>query len=93
LAEFIDHQPIPKPLEMRMVNLRVAVFSEDRKNFIGLGNLAGEEFHNSPTQGAGVYECIHMDDTKILYGSDCFWVPLDQLSDEQLEQFGIKVDE
>lgn len=90
---FIDHQPLPKPIEMRMQNMRVAVFSEDRTEYIGLGNLAGEEYHHSPTKGAGVFNCVHMDDTSILYDSDHFWVAVESLSEEQREKYGIKIDD
>ena len=90
---FIDHQPLPKPVEMRMQNMRVAVFKKDRTAYIGLGNLADEEYHHSPTEGAGVYTCLHMDDTSILYDSDCFWMPVEQLTDELKEKFNIQIDD
>ena len=88
--EYMDSQALPIPKTVKMTNMRVAVFNQERTLLIGLGNYQGEEYHVG-TSGPEVCPCVHLDAGRVIYGCECNWYPVEDLPEEVCKKFGIEV--
>lgn len=90
LKTYLEFNPMTKPRETVISGTRVGVWDGHGKEYYGLGTYVGDEYYNSPQFGTGTYPKIEMDDKKVYYGCETWWMPLDMIPLPVKQHLGIK---
>lgn len=79
LKTYLEFKPMTKPRETVISGARVGVWDGKGEDFFGVGTYVGDEYYHSNQFGPGYYPKIEMDDKKVYYGCETWWMPLDMV--------------